>query len=156
MTAEEISRAIFYKPATNGKAEQSIKEGAKLIEDYVKEKIKSLTPPDAVEENKCNIEQYLKEKETVKAYDLEQDRLYKIDLDNFNEDLKKYFKDNLIEGCFNLMEFELNSEGHRRGQIIPIEPSMEEDYEGGNNVDISNICKKHNVSFMFPYWVYHK
>lgn len=33
-TPEEIAKTIFYSPATNGKAEESIKKGAELIERY--------------------------------------------------------------------------------------------------------------------------
>ena len=40
MTSEEISKQIFYKPATNGKAENSIKEGAALIDNHVSEQLK--------------------------------------------------------------------------------------------------------------------
>lgn len=39
-TAKQISEEIFYKPATNGKAQKSIQEGSELIENYAKEKIK--------------------------------------------------------------------------------------------------------------------
>jgi len=39
MTSEEISKKIFYKPSTNGKAEQSIKEGAVLIDQHVKNQL---------------------------------------------------------------------------------------------------------------------
>jgi hypothetical protein len=35
-TAREIAEEIFYSPATNGKAEQSILNGEKLIEEYAK------------------------------------------------------------------------------------------------------------------------
>jgi len=34
MKAKEISRHILYLPVTNGKSEQSIKEGASLIEAH--------------------------------------------------------------------------------------------------------------------------
>lgn len=34
MTAKEIARKIFYSPATNGKAEQSIIDGEKMILEY--------------------------------------------------------------------------------------------------------------------------
>ena len=37
-TAKQISEEIFYKPATNNQAENSIQEGVKLIENYAKEK----------------------------------------------------------------------------------------------------------------------
>jgi len=35
-TAKEIAKEIFYSPATNGKAEESILNGEKLIEEYAK------------------------------------------------------------------------------------------------------------------------
>lgn len=37
MTSQQISKEIFYKPATNGKAEQSITEGVELIDEHVKQ-----------------------------------------------------------------------------------------------------------------------
>ena len=40
MTSKEISKEIFYKPSTNGKAEKSIEEGAKLIDKHVEEQLK--------------------------------------------------------------------------------------------------------------------
>jgi hypothetical protein len=43
MTTEEIAKKIFYKPATNGQTDKSIKESIELIDNYVKEaKIKML------------------------------------------------------------------------------------------------------------------
>ena len=38
MKSVEIAEKIFYSPARNGKAGESITEGAKLIEDYAKKK----------------------------------------------------------------------------------------------------------------------
>lgn len=34
MTPHEISYTIFYLPATNGKAEESVQKGADMIEQY--------------------------------------------------------------------------------------------------------------------------
>jgi hypothetical protein len=39
MTAYTISKTIFYSPATNGKAPESISNGEKLIKEYSKETI---------------------------------------------------------------------------------------------------------------------
>ena len=38
MTPHEISAKIFYSPDANGKAEESIKEGALMIQLYVNQK----------------------------------------------------------------------------------------------------------------------
>ena len=41
-TPKEISKEIFYKPATNGKAAQSVKEGAELIESYAQYRVNNV------------------------------------------------------------------------------------------------------------------
>jgi hypothetical protein len=96
-------------------------------------------------------EEYNKAKDIVISYENEQRRLYEIKVDAFKKELAEYFSNNLIDGIFTLKEFEL-----RNNEIIPINPCMEENYEGGNNDDIEKICQKHGVNFSIVYWCYHK
>lgn len=102
------------------------------------------------------IEEYQKAKEITTAYENEEKRLYKIREDSFKADLQKYFDNNLIDGRFRLKTFELRKDSFWGGEIVPIEPCMEENYEGGNNEDIKNLCEKHQVEFNIVYWCYHK
>lgn len=95
--------------------------------------------------------EYKAAKEITDAYESEQKRLNQIKIDAFESELKDYFKNNLIDGFFELKEFKL--EGHN---IIPENPYMEENYDGGNDKDIETLCKKHDVKFSIIYWCYHK
>ncbi len=97
------------------------------------------------------LEEYQKAKEITLAYEAEQKRLYKLKIDEFRKDLTEYFENNLIDGVYRLEEFEL-----RDNDIIPQKPCLEENYEGGNDEDIKNICEKHGVDFSIVYWCYHK
>lgn len=101
-------------------------------------------------------EEYNKAKEIVDAYENEQKRIYDIKVEAFAQDLKKYFAGNLIDGRIQLNEFKLEKLGLGRGDIIPVDPSLEEYYDGGNNKDIKELCKKHDVDFGIVYWCYHK
>lgn len=42
ITSREIAEKIFYSPATNGKAEESIANGVKLIESYTQQAIQQM------------------------------------------------------------------------------------------------------------------
>ena len=97
------------------------------------------------------LEEYQKAKEITLAYETEQKRLYKLKVEEFRKDLTEYFANNLIDGIYRLEEFEL-----RDDDIIPTNPCLEENYEGGNNEDIKKICEKHGVDFSVIYWCYHK
>lgn len=102
-------------------------------------------------------QEYDKAKEIVIAYENEQKRIYDIKVEAFAQDLKEYFSKNLIDGRIKLKEFKLEkSTTGGRGDIIPIDPSLEEYYDGGNNKDIKELCKKHDVNFSIVYWCYHK
>ncbi len=96
-------------------------------------------------------EEYKNAKSIVSAYESEQDRIYQLKVEAFRKDLTEYFANNLIDGDFRLEEFELTDKN-----IIPINPCMEENYEGGNNEDIKKIGEKHGVYFTIIYWCYHK
>lgn len=96
-------------------------------------------------------EQYLEALKIVETYQQEQKRLYDIRKEAFKKDLQQYFETNRIDGNYFLKGFILEG-----SHIIPINPHMDEDYEGGNNEDIENLCKKHEVKFAFPYWCYPK
>lgn len=97
------------------------------------------------------IEEYQKANEIVNKYENEQKRLYNIKIEKFKNDLQEYFDNNLIDGGFKLKKFELRGEN-----IIPINPCMEENYNGGNNDAIEKLCQKHKVKFSIIYWCYHK
>lgn len=95
--------------------------------------------------------EYQKAKKIVDAYEAEQDRLYQLRVEAFKKDLEEYFRNNLIDGELRLYEFKLRGE-----DIIPINPCLEEMYEGGNDDDIRKLCNKHGVNFSIIYWCYHK
>ena len=101
-------------------------------------------------------DEYAKAKEIIIAYENEQTRIYNLKVDAFRVDLQEYFNNNLIDGIFRLKEFELRKGSFGNGEIIPITPCMEENYEGGNNDDIKKLCEKHGVNFSIVYWCYHK
>lgn len=100
------------------------------------------------------IEEYKKAKEITFSYEKEQIRLFNLKVEAFKIDLTDYFKNNLIDGVIQLKEFELK--GDSCGEIIPIEPDLMEEYEGGNNEDIKQLCEKHGVNFRFAFWCYPK
>ena len=101
--------------------------------------------------------EYLQAKEIVTAFENEQKRIYDIRVEAFRKDLEEYFKDTLIDGDYKLEEFELSTNvDFWGGQIIPINPCIEEYYEGGNDKDIEALCDKHGVDFKIAYWCYHK
>ena len=102
------------------------------------------------------LEEYTKAKKITIAYENEQKRLYNLKVEAFKVDLQEYFNNNLIDGIFNLKEFELRKDDFGNGEIIPIDPCMEENYDGGNNDDIKKLCEKHGVDFSIVYWCYHK
>ena len=102
------------------------------------------------------LEEYQKAKEITIAYETEQKRLYNLKVESFKIDLQDYFNKNLIDGIFQLKEFELRKGNFGSGEIVPIDPCMEEIYDGGNNEDIKQLCEKHGVDFSFVYWCYHK
>ncbi len=105
------------------------------------------------------LEEYRKAKEITDSYENEQKRLYDLKVESFRVDLQEYFESNLIDGLFKLKEFKLKKvpfDEFGYGDIIPIDPCMEENYEGGNNEDIKKICEKHGVNFSIVYWCYHK
>lgn len=102
------------------------------------------------------LEEYTKAKEITIAYENEQKRLYNLKVEAFKVDLQEYFNNNLIDGIFRLKEFELRKGDFGNGEIIPIDPCMEENYDGGNNEDIKKLCEKHGVDFSIVYWCYHK
>ncbi len=95
--------------------------------------------------------EYNRARKIVDTYETEQSRLYQIRVEAFRIDLTEYFKYNSIDGFFYLKSFEL-----RNGNIIPKDPLMEENYNGGNDDDIKKFCKKHKVKFSIIYWCYHK
>jgi len=97
------------------------------------------------------IEEYQKAKEITMAYDREQERIQNLNIEAFRSDLREYFKTHLIDRTYKLESFELSG-----NDIIPRIPSLEENYEGGNNEDIKKLCEKHNVDFKIVYWCYHK
>lgn len=101
-------------------------------------------------------EDYQKAKEIVNIYEAEEKRLYNLKVEAFRIDLQQYFDNNLIDGIFRLKEFQLKTNFSGYGEIIPIDPCMEENYEGGNNEDIEKLCLKHGVNFSIVYWCYHK
>lgn len=102
------------------------------------------------------LEEYQKARDITIAYENEQNRLYNLQIEAFRVDLQEYFDNNPIDGIFKLKKFELRKGSFGNGEIIPIEPCMEENYEGGNNEDIKKICEKHGVDFSIVYWCYHK
>ena len=102
------------------------------------------------------LEEYKKAKEITIAYENEQKRLCNLKVEAFKFDLQEYFDNNLIDGIFRLKEFELRKGDFGNGEIIPTNPSMKENYEGGNNDDIKKLCEKHGVDFSIVYWCYHK
>ncbi len=113
----------------------------------MKNKIKSIIP---------TTEEYLKAKEIVTTYETEKEYLYNLKIESFRIELQNYFDNNLIDGFFYLKKFSLQKNFLGNGVIIPLEPSMEENYNGGNDIDITEICKKYDVDFKIVYWCYHK
>jgi len=101
------------------------------------------------------IEQYQAAKQVILAYESEQNRLFSLRVEAFRKDLADYFKNNLIDGDFELKEFTLDWTFHSN-YIIPKNPTMDEDYCGGNDEDIKALCEKHGVKFKMASWCYHK
>lgn len=96
-------------------------------------------------------EEYKKAKEITNAYENEQKRIYQLRVKAFENDLKKYFKYNFIDGVIKLTEFELEGD-----YIIPTNPCLDEGYSGGNDEDIESLCEKHEVYFRMASYCYHK
>lgn len=76
---------------------------------------------------------------------------YQLRVKAFRKDLVEYFSNNLIDGWYRIEKFRLTGT-----DIIPLKPDLEESYDGGNNKDIEELCKKHNVNFSIIYWCYPK
>jgi len=101
------------------------------------------------------LEEHQKAKKIVHAYEVEQYRLKNNRLEAFEEDLKEYFMLNNIGG-YTIKQFELRKNCTDRYEIIPIDPCLEECYEGDNDEDIEKLSEKHNIEAFFVYWMYHK
>lgn len=97
------------------------------------------------------IQEYEAAKQVVLAYEAEQYRLFLLRVEAFLKDLTDYFKNNLIDGNFELKEFVL-----KENSIIPTMPPIVEGYCGGNDQDIKKLCEKHGVEFEMAAWCYHK
>lgn len=96
--------------------------------------------------------EYKEAKACVDAYENELKRIHKIKIELLKKDLQEYFNNNLIDGEFRLKKFELD----HMYRIIPIEPYIEEYYEGQNDEDIKKICEKHKLFYSMASWCYHK
>ncbi len=91
-------------------------------------------------------------KNIVLIYENEQNRLKNIRLEEFKIDLKYLFlhNDKLIIKKFKLQQ---SSFGY---DIIPIDPDLEEMYEGELNNEIKILCDKHKINAHIVYWCYPK
>ena len=99
---------------------------------------------------------YLRAKKIVDAYEANERKKHEAKLNLFKKDLANYFESNKISG-HTIKKFSLNS-GYSgdRYDIVPMDPPLEECYEGENNGDIEIICKKHGIDATFVSWMYHK
>lgn len=97
-------------------------------------------------------QEYLKAKAIVDEYEANKKAEYLERTKAFREDLTEYFKNTTVEGT-QVHRFSL---AINEGYIIPENPVMDECYCGDNDEDIEALCKKHNVDFKFPYWMYPK
>jgi hypothetical protein len=138
-----------------------MKDFTKDLEKYFKETSKEQLLKDWEKSKEFDrigptVDEYLKAKEIINDYEKERKRLNDLSLEAFKKDLQLYFDNNLIDGKFKLKSFQLNTGYLGNGEIIPTDPCMEENYEGGNNEDIQKICEKHQVDYKIVYWCYHK
>lgn len=96
---------------------------------------------------KPTLREYQDAKKIVEIYEKEQNRLEIIRLDDFKKDLEYLFlnNDKLI-----IKEFELEKNwiGYN---IIPIDPDLEEMYEGELNNEIKILCDKHKINAHIVY-----
>lgn len=101
-------------------------------------------------------DEYLEAKKITDAYEAEQKRLFDIRVEAFRLDLVEYFKKNTVSQN-QIKSFELRP-GTLGDQfnIVPMDPPIEEDYEGENDEDIKLLAKKHNIKASFVCWMYHK
>ena len=97
-------------------------------------------------------EEYRQAKYIVDAYEAEQQKLLELRHIEFKKDLQQYFETTLIDNSYKLKRYRLSYNHY----IMPMEPDMEECYEGGNDDDIKKLCEKHEVYYRFPSWVYPK
>lgn len=111
---------------------------------------------DALKNKTVTADDYETAQAIVIAHEKEQKRLYRLKVDAFKKDLQEYFDNNLLDGMHKVQEFELRINNLGSGEIIPIEPCLEECYDGENNDDIKKLCEKHGVDFKIVYWCYHK
>ena len=101
-------------------------------------------------------EEYSKAKKIVDDYESEIERLHNIKLQLFRISLENYFENNQISG-YTIIKFRLDDEfKNHQYSIIPIDPSLEECYDGENNKDIEKIANECNIKAKFVYWMYHK
>jgi hypothetical protein len=101
-------------------------------------------------------EEYEKAKKIVSAYENEQKRLLDIKLEEAKKELTEYFKNNKLDGFFEVKSFELRPSSFGVGYDILTEPTIEGIYGGDNNDDIEKIAEKYGVNIKFPYWMYPK
>lgn len=102
------------------------------------------------------IEQYLEAKKITDAWEAEEGKRHIEKVLAYRKDLEDYFANNKVEGR-TIKKFRLQDDaGTRTYSIIPLEPWIEEDYEGGNNADIEALAEKHGIKSYFHYTMYHK
>ena len=104
---------------------------------------------------KPTVEEYKKAKIITDAFEHEERRLLFENCDNFRKELSEYFDNNLVGGC-SIKDFSVNHTSGNHFEIVPINPGIEESYEGENNDDIKKLSKKHNIEASFIYWMYPK
>lgn len=94
-SAEEIAREIFYSPATNGKAEESIANGARLIEEYSRQSLPE--PPSDESQQEIEKKLFFRLNEFLNDMEIKDD---KVSQDNVSTLAKRLVQDYNIEEKF--------------------------------------------------------
>lgn len=103
-----------------------------------------------------SFEEYQKALLVVGSYEEEQKRIRDENLKLLKVELSEYFANNLIDGRIRLVEFKMSRRYFNDYDIIPVKPTLDENYEGGNDDDIKKIGEKYGIECGIVYWCYHK
>jgi len=101
-------------------------------------------------------EEYNKSKKIVADYENEQQRLLDIKVEAFKKDLTEYFKNNKLDGYYQIEEFTLNACWTGNPKRFDIDAGLNACYGGSNNEDIEKLAKKHGIDASFAAWMYPK
>lgn len=98
-------------------------------------------------------EQYLSALETVKAYEHNQDILFKEKVDLVKADLDEFFKGTEIKS------YQIQTKdwiGNKGVFIFPTEPYYDEEYSGEYDEDLKKISEKHGIKVKMDSSIYAK